>query len=138
MISGQIYAMNSDTDIREIPDFVDAVNPAKTKMVWTEISLGRRDIFPIKTFDSFKTDSLSGVLNVMAKCTHNEGVWLQLVTAPREDTGWHHFILGWVKRFEKIRRIFRVKYWFKKNVTQDFDKKLTKKLAENYFVAIYD
>lgn len=133
VISGQIYAMDSDTDIREIPDFVDAVDPAKIKMVWTEIGMERRDIFPLKTFDSFKTDSLSGILNVMAKCTHNEGVWLQLVTSPREDTGFHHFLLGWAKRFEKIRRIFRVKYWFKKSVTQDFDKKINEKTQGKLF-----
>ncbi len=133
VIAGQIYAMDSDTDIREIPDFVDAINPAKTKLVWSEVKLDRRDIFPIKTFDNFKSDSLAGMLNVMAKCTHNEGIWLQLVTSPREDTGWHHFILGWVKRFEKIRRIFRVKYWFKKSVTKEFDKKINEKTKGKLF-----
>ncbi len=133
VVAGQIYAMDSDADIREIPDFVNAINPAKTKLAWTELKLDRRDIFPLKTFDNFKTDSLSGVLNVMAKCTNNEGIWFQLVTSPREDTGWHHFVLGWVKRFEKIRRIFRVKYWFKKNVTQDFDKKINEKTKGKLF-----
>ncbi len=133
VVAGQIYAMDPNTDIREIPDFIDNLDPAKTKIVWTEVGLERRDIFPIKTFENFETDSLSGILNVMSKCTFNEGVWIQLTTAPREDTGWHHFILGWVKKFEKIRRIFRVKYWFKKNVTQNFDKKINEKTKGKLF-----
>ena len=133
VIAGQIYAMDSDTDIREIPDFVDKITVSKNKIVSTEISLDRRDIFPIKIYESFETDSLSGILNVMAKCTHNEGVWVQLVTAPREDTAFHHFILGWLKRFEKIRRIFRIKYWFKKNITKDFDNKINEKTRGKLF-----
>ncbi len=54
----------------------------------------RNDLYPLKFFNEFETDSLSGILNVLAKCTPDEGVWLQIVCKPQEDTGALHFVLG--------------------------------------------
>ncbi len=132
MIAGQIYAMDPDADIVEIPDFVNRIKDT-TNFVWSELSLRRRSLFPIKEFEEFETDSLSGILNVMAQCTPNEGVWLQIATRPKLDSGIHHFFLGFQKRLEKLRRMFRTKYWFKKGIKSGFNKRISEKISGELF-----
>jgi hypothetical protein len=132
VVAGQIYASSPDADIIEIPDFTQNIQKS-TQFVSADLGLVRHDLFPIKTYKEFDGDSLSGVLNVMSKTMPGEGVWVQLVIQPRPDTGYHHFKLGWRKRFEKIRHIFRVKYWFKKGAAKSFGEKIEEKISGRLF-----
>ncbi|MCF7917782.1 type IV secretory system conjugative DNA transfer family protein [Candidatus Gracilibacteria bacterium] len=132
VVSGQIYASSPDADIVEIPDFTKNVLES-TNFLSAELGLVRHDLFPIKTYKEFDGDSLSGVLSVMSKIMPGEGVWIQLVVCPTEDTGFHHFKLGWRKRFEKIRHIFRVKYWFKRGAAKSFGEKIEDKISGRLF-----
>ncbi|MBT3349189.1 type IV secretory system conjugative DNA transfer family protein [bacterium] len=132
VIAGQIYAMDSDADIREIPDFTKKIK-ASTNFVWADVALMRNDLYPIKIFDEFETDSLSGILNVLAKCTPDEGVWIQIVGKPRADTGALHFVLGIRKKIERLHRIFRTKFWFKKGIKKGFKEKIREKTSNEMF-----
>ncbi len=132
VVAGQIYAMMPEADIVEIPDFTK--NIAKSANFYaTEIGLKRSDLFPIKTYDAFDGDSLSGLLNVLSKSMPGEGVWIQIVCQTEKDSGFHHFKLGWRRRLDKITQLFRVKYWFKKGIAEKFDKKITDKIAGRIF-----
>ncbi|MCF7846504.1 MAG: type IV secretory system conjugative DNA transfer family protein [Candidatus Gracilibacteria bacterium] len=132
VIGGQIYAMDPDADILEIPDYTRKIKE-KTDFAWTGVGLLRNDLYPLKMFDQYETDSLSGILNVLAKCQPDEGVWLQIVTRPRLDTGWFHFLLSWRKRFERIRRVFRTKFWFKKGIKSSFRGRIKEKTEGEMF-----
>lgn len=132
VVSGQIYASSPDADIVEIPDFTQSVQES-TQFLSADLGLVRHDLFPLKTHKEFDGDSLSGVLSVMSKIMPGEGVWVQLVIQPRQDTGYHHFKLGWRKRFEKIRHVFRVKYWFKKSAAKSFGEKIEEKISGRLF-----
>ncbi|MCF7830413.1 type IV secretory system conjugative DNA transfer family protein [Candidatus Gracilibacteria bacterium] len=132
VVAGQIYAMDMDADIVEIPDFTTRIKKS-TKFYWSELGLERNDLFPLKEFPEFESDSLSSVLNVLSSGTPGEGIWIQIVCEAERDTGWHHFILGWRKRLDKIRQIFRTKYWFKKGVAQGFREKIHDKVTGRLF-----
>ena len=128
IVAGQIYAAMPDADIVEIQDFTKDIS-AGAQLYISELSLQRNDLFPIKDYEQFDGDSLSGLLNVMSKVKPGEGVWLQIVVKPRSDTGFHHFKLGWRRRFDKITQLFRVKYWFKKGAAQEFGQKIAEKIS---------
>jgi len=132
VVGGQIYAMAPEAEIIEIPDFIKAL-PKNANFHSCEMSLARNGIYPLKDFREFEGDSLSGLLNVLSKSVPGEGVWIQIVAKPREDSGLHHFKMGWRKRFDKIRHLFRVKYWFKKGMAKEFTQKIGEKIADRIF-----
>ncbi|MCK5460535.1 type IV secretory system conjugative DNA transfer family protein [Candidatus Gracilibacteria bacterium] len=127
-VAGQIYAQNSNFEIIEISDFTKNITK-KTKFMWSEIGLERNDLFPLKNYTEFEGESLSSLLNVLSKTKPGEGVWIQLVIRPEKDSGFHHFKLGWRRRFDKISQLFRVKYWFKKGAANKFGEKIAEKIA---------
>jgi len=132
IISGQIYAMSPESDIVEIPDFTRNLKKG-VAFCSSEVFLRRNDLFPLKSFEEFDGDSLSGLLNVLSKSLPGEGVWIQIVARGEVDSGWHHFCLGWRRRFDKIRQIFRVKYWFKKDISKTFGQKIAEKTSGRLF-----
>lgn len=132
VIAGQVYAMAPEADIQVIPDFVKGIKKS-TQFLSCDLSLVRNDLFPLRDYREFERDSLSGLLNVLSKSTPGEGVWIQIVTHPESDTGLHHFKLNWRRRFDKIRQIFRVKYWFKKGAAKEFGAKLDEKASKRLF-----
>ncbi|PID70187.1 hypothetical protein CSB37_03360 [bacterium DOLZORAL124_38_8] len=132
IVEGLIYASMPDTEILEIDDFTKKIT-TNTKFCTTELSLRQNDLFPLKTYDLFDGNSLSGILNVMSKVKPGEGIWIQTVVSPKEDSGMHHFKLKWKQRFNKISQSFRVKYWFKKGVKESFDTKIKEKVAQRSF-----
>lgn len=128
VVSGQIYAEMPDADIVKIPDFTKGVKP-EMSFFSAELGLERNDLFPLRDYTEFEGDSLSGILNVMTKVSHGEGAWIQIIAQPVSDSGFHHFKLGWRKRFDKITQVFRVKYWFKKGASKNFNEKISNKIT---------
>ena len=132
VVVGQVYAMSPNADIVEIPDFTRNLKRS-TQFQSCEFELARNDLFPIKTYTEFDGDSLSGLLNVLSKSVPGEGVWIQMVIQPVKDSGFHHFKMGWRKKFDNIAQIFRVKYWFKKGVANEFRAKIDEKIKGRIF-----
>ncbi len=127
VIAGEIYAMAPESDIVPIKDFVDKITP-KTQFLSSEITLQRNDLFPLKDYRDFTSDSLSGLLNVLSKSMPGEGVWIQFVTQAEQDTGFHHFRLNIRRKLDRVTQFFRVKYWFKKGAVKGFGPKIDEKL----------
>ena len=132
IICGEIYAAFPAAEIFETENFWQK-NPKNLPIFMTEISLARTDIFPIKNFGEFATEPLGGILNVLSRKNLNENFSIQISVRPKNDSGFFHFTLNWRKKLEKIRRFFRVKYWFKKNATKNFDQKIAEKISQKLF-----
>lgn len=131
LISGQIYSIFPDCEIMKIPDPLTQV---PKNYLGGNIFLEKSDLFPIKDFKNFEGDSLAGLLSVLSKAALDEVVLIQYIIKPRQDTGGLHFMRNWKKRFDRIRYIFRIKYWFKKgNFWQKFKKSFLQKEEENLF-----
>jgi len=132
LIEGQIYAMNADMDIKEIPEISE--NIEKYEFISTcDLRLEKSDLLPLKNYSHFESDSLSGVLNILAKVKPGEGALVQLVMTPQNDSGWFHWKLGWRKFFFRVQRKFWVKYWFKKNMNSVFLEKMNEKFDNDMF-----
>lgn len=117
LIAGQIYSQFPESDIEEI---ADPANNSNLNFIGGEVSLRKSDLFPIKIFEEFESDSLSGLLSVLSKATIDEKIVLQFIVKPKKDTGGLHFSRGIKRKLETLRHFFRIKYWFKKG---DFRKK---------------
>lgn len=134
VVAGQLYSEMPHADITQVTDFTRVV-PEGAQFVSAEVALARNDIFPLRDYRDFDGDSLSGILNVMAKVTPGESVWMQVVVRPKTDNGIHHLILGWSKRLDKVRQLFRMKYWFKKGATKNFREKISEKTSGRMYRA---
>ncbi len=132
VVGGQIYALAADADIMEIPDFTTTVRK-DAKVVSSELSLAKRDIYPLNDFRFMEGDSLSGLLSVLSKCAPGEGVFVQIVLHPKKDS-WSHQAALWVrKKVNRLIHIFRIKYWFKKNVDASIFDKILEKTSSRLF-----
>lgn len=126
IVAGQIYAVAPDADIVEIPDYIKSVQ-AETKFASIELGLQKGDLLPLKTHSEFDGDSLSGILSVLSKCFPGEQIVIQIVVRPKEDSGMHNLKLDLRKKADRFRHMFRVKYWFKRDVGRTFSSKIDDK-----------
>jgi len=132
LISGQIYSIFPEAEIEEMDE--DPVTDVPANFCGGKVDLKRSDLYPIKTFDSFEGDSLSGMLSVLSKAAIDEIVVFQMIIRPRRDTGGMHFRRNWKKKFDNMAHAFRVKYWFKKgNFKAKFKEAFAKKESEGLF-----
>ncbi len=60
-------------------------------------------------------------------------LYIQIVIKPKRDSGLHHLILNFRKKFDTIRQIFRFKYWFKREAAKAFSKKIAEKTGDRLF-----
>jgi len=132
VIAGQIYAVAPDCDIVELSDFTRKLGTGMN-FISTELRLARKDLYPLKMYDEFDGDSLSGLLTVLSKVETGEHVLFQLVLRPKKDTGWHHLMLGISKRLDRIRHFFRIKYWFKRGFTKFMRERIGQKVSGRLF-----
>ncbi len=132
VVAGQIYAIVPEAHIREIPDFTRNLGK-EIRFISSELHLVRNDLFPIKDYRDFDGDSLSGLLSVLSKCVPGELVIVQIVVRSERDSWWHHLKLNVRKKADRIRHMFRVKYWFKKGVAQTFLGKIDEKISGRLF-----
>lgn len=131
--SGQIYSIAADADIVERSDHTKWLDKKGYRFVCSEISLARNDLFPLNDYRFYEGDPLSGLLSVLSKCSPGETMYLQLVCRPVRDTGFLHFRLNFRKKFDRIRHLFRMKYWFKKNVTGTIYDRIKEKTSSRLF-----
>ncbi len=129
LVSGQIYSAFPKCEIENAEDIANI----NGNIMGGEISLLRSDLFPIKTFQEFEGDSLSGFLSILQKLPSSVRALLQIVIEPKKDSGFLHFWRSLQRKWEGIRMIFRMKYWFKKGDFQKmfadaFKKKETERL----------
>ena len=132
LIAGQIYSIAPDCDISQIKDFLPE-NAEHVQWVSIEVGLSRNDLFPLKLHDECEGDSLSGLLSVLAQCTPGERVIIQIVVRQKRDSGTHHLVLNLRKQIDKVRQLFRIKYWFKRGVAKTFKGRIKEKTDGRLF-----
>ena len=85
-VEGQIYAQYPTVEISEVPDFAKDIKPHEVNFAVSELGLNKPDVYPIRFFDSFEVDPLSGITSVMSKLSPGEQVWFQLLLRPVGDS----------------------------------------------------
>lgn len=84
-VEGQIYAQYPTVEIHEVEDYTKSVKPHDANFSVSELLMNKPDVYPIRFFDSFEVDPLSGITSVMGKLTPGEEVWFQLIVRPVGD-----------------------------------------------------
>jgi hypothetical protein len=84
-VEGQIYAQYPTVEISDVDDFTAGKKAHDLNFSFCELKMTKPDVYPIRCFDSFDVDPLSGITSVMGKLAQNEEVWFQLVIKPVGD-----------------------------------------------------
>ena len=84
-VEGQIYAQYPSVEINEVTDYSNDMNREQINFALSELKLTKPDVYPIKTFNDFEVDPLSGITSVMSKLNQGEQVWFQFVVRPIGD-----------------------------------------------------
>ena len=84
-VEGQIYAQYPTVEIHEVEDYVESVDLKSSQFAGTELGITKEDVYPIKLFNDFEVDPISGITSVMAKLEAEEQVWLQFNMRPVGD-----------------------------------------------------
>lgn len=84
-VEGQIYAQYPTVEINEVPDYVDTELTKQDSFTGCEVQMTKPEVYPIKLFDSFEVDPLSGITSVMGKLAPTEHLWLQMMIRPVGD-----------------------------------------------------
>lgn len=109
MVEASFYSHYPTIEIIQVSDYVDKI-PDKTyefyqneyQMFGSEIILRKEDIYPIRTYDEFKTspeegetlDPISAMLEVLSKIDKKENVYIQILIQPAGS--------DWIKQAEPI------------------------------------
>ena len=83
-VEGQLYAQYPDVEISVAEDYIKHT-PDKFA-IGAELLTTKEDVFPIKTFQSFEADPLSGITSILSQLNQNEELWVQICIAPAKDT----------------------------------------------------
>ena len=108
-VEGLIYSSFPEAEIRESQDYTQIFDPKKQHIAGASLSLHHRDIYPIKTYDLFEEDSGSRLYSVISKIGPSDQVWIQIVTEPRNDTGFFHFMRGIGHRIANFFHFFSIR-----------------------------
>lgn len=94
-IEGQIYAQYPTVEISEVPDYTNNI-PEHYVVAGANIVLNKNEVFPIKTFESFEVDPLSGITGVLSKIAIGEQIWMQFIIRPVSDS-WQKKGINYIK-----------------------------------------
>ncbi|MDD3861458.1 MAG: type IV secretory system conjugative DNA transfer family protein, partial [Candidatus Gracilibacteria bacterium] len=104
-VEGLLYSTYPDCEIKEVSDYVDALDLTKKGFCGAKLKLSYGDVYPFKYFDEFEDDSQSRLFSVVSKIANGEQVWLQMVISAKDETAGYHLKvrLGlWWNNFKKI------------------------------------
>ncbi len=100
LIESHIYAQYPETEIKEVPDYVQDVPkviPNKNWDLWgCDFELTKPDPYPIKSYNWFEEsitgtmiDPLASLIETLGKLGPGQRIWLQFVVSPIKDT-WYN------------------------------------------------
>lgn len=94
-VEGQFYAQYPTVEISQVDDYTQKVFEEKY-VVGYDVQTTKEDVYPIKTFQSFDVDPLSGITSVLSQLGANEEVWIQICISPVADS-WQKKAVSYVK-----------------------------------------
>ncbi|MFA4815219.1 MAG: type IV secretory system conjugative DNA transfer family protein [Candidatus Gracilibacteria bacterium] len=120
LIEGLIYSTFPNCEIKPVKDYTTFYDPKKQSLVGTRAGFELSDIYPIKTYDEFEGDSLSGLFSVISKIGRNDQAWVQILMTPRHEDWQYHFGRRWKMKLNNIKRRFRLKNYMRLKDKQVF------------------
>ncbi len=122
-IEGLVYSIFPDAEIKLTKDYVKLYDPEKHAVAGTQLGLLERDVYPIRTYDQFKEDSMSRLFSVISKIESGERVWVQIVVEPQDDSAYFHFLRSWRFWFARIKKFFSIRDRLRKEGLKGINKR---------------
>ena len=96
IVEAQIYAQYPDAEIKEVEDYVTDIPddiPSKDYEMWgTDMTLGREDAYPLRTYKEFEdsasgefVDPISNIVEGVSKLGKGEQIWMQVLIRATGD-----------------------------------------------------
>ncbi len=120
LIEGLIYSTFPNCEIKPVKDYTTFYDPKKQFLVGTRAGFELSDIYPIKTYDEFEGDSLSGLFSVVSKIGRTDQAWVQILMNPRHEDWKYHFGRRWKMKLNNISRRFKLKNYVRLKDKQAF------------------
>lgn len=120
LVEGLIYSTFPNCEIKPVKDYTTFYDPQKQFLVGTRAGFELSDIYPIKTYDEFEGDSLSGLFSVISKIGREDQAWVQILMNPRHENWQYHFGRRWKMKLNNIKRRFRLKNYMRLKDKQAF------------------
>lgn len=100
-VEGQFYAQYPTVEISQVDDYTQKVFEEKY-VVGYDVQTTKEDVYPIKTFQNFDVDPLSGITSVLSQLGANEEIWIQVCVTPVADT-WQKKAVSYVRAIRSGR-----------------------------------
>lgn len=100
-VEGQFYAQYPSVEITVADDYASNLKERKY-IVGADLQTTKDDVFPIKTFESFDVDPLSGITSVLSGTDAKDEVWVQVCVTPIDDS-WQKKALNYTKAIRSGR-----------------------------------
>jgi len=84
-VLSQIYAQYPTVEIDEVEKDYAEVDSDRV-IAASELHFNKPRVYPIKTFQNFEVDPLSGITGILSSTADDEEIWVQLVIRPLDDS----------------------------------------------------
>jgi len=115
VLSTGIYSWMGNGQIVDIEDYTEQLKSSEA-LVSTDLRLTLPDIYPLKDYREFKTNSLIPQLMPLQQVSEGDYLLVQLIVRPIPNDAWSHLSLRASRSRENVRSIFRPQNWFKKDL----------------------
>ena len=93
-VEGQLYAQYPTLEVLKADDYSQNILQEKFA-VGLDLMTTKDDVFPIKTFQNFEVDPISGITSVLSQLEENDELWIQISVSPYDDS-WQKKGIGYV------------------------------------------
>jgi len=108
-LEGMIYSLYPNCEIRVAKDYTTFFEAKKHALAGMKIALAHSDIYPVKTYEDFEMDSLSGLFSVISKFGPTDQAWIQILVNPMKEHWRFHLGRRIKLRLNQFTRGFRIK-----------------------------
>lgn len=127
-----IYSWLGDSQVLDIEDYTEKIN-SNTVLYGTDLRLTRPDVYPIQDWKSFKTSSLVPILMPLQQFPESDCALIQLIVRPIKDTAWSNLSVRNARINQKIRDLFYLRQYLKKDLALDVSARIDAKCASRLF-----
>ena len=131
-----IYSWLGDSQVLDIEDYTEKIS--QNSIVYgTDLKSLRSDVYPLQDWKSFKTGSLVPMLMPLQQIPDSDSALIQLVVKPIKDSAWSQLSIRNARFNSKIRDLFYLRQYLKKDLALDVTEKINIKCASRLHWVTY-
>lgn len=131
-----IYSWLGDSQVLDIEDYTEKITQ-HTVLCGTDLHLTRSDVYPIQDWKSFKTSSLVPVLMPLQQFPESDCALIQIIVRPIKDTAWSHLSILNARMNARLRDMFYLRQYLKKDLALDVSTRINTKCASRLYWSNY-